>query len=100
MATWALPFILGLAVFDGSLTATGHDVVLAARTVGFLVAVPVGGVPAGPAGAPTPDLLTPIEQRTAGYWACHHQQKFPRPADYSGRRLITALQDVAASASR
>ncbi|QVQ51857.1 MFS transporter [Spiractinospora alimapuensis] len=44
LATWAMPFLLGLAVLDGSLTAAGLGVVLAARTVGFLVCVPVGGV--------------------------------------------------------
>nr|WP_243742390.1 MFS transporter [Actinorugispora endophytica] len=44
LATWALPFILGLAVLDGSLTAAGLGLVLAVRTAGFLVAVPVGGI--------------------------------------------------------
>jgi MFS family permease len=44
VATWALPFILGLAVLDRSLTGTGLGVALAARTVGFVVAVPVGGL--------------------------------------------------------
>ncbi|MCS7480487.1 MFS transporter [Umezawaea endophytica] len=44
LATWALPFILGLAVLDRSMTAVALGVVLAARTVGFLVAVPVAGV--------------------------------------------------------
>ncbi|PXY33167.1 MFS transporter [Prauserella endophytica] len=44
LATWALPFILGLAVLDRSLSATGLGLVLATRTAGFLVAVPVGGV--------------------------------------------------------
>ncbi|MFI6294978.1 MFS transporter [Nonomuraea sp. NPDC050790] len=44
LATWALPFVLGLAVLDRGLTATGLGLVLAARTAGFLVAVPVGGV--------------------------------------------------------
>ncbi|MFI7453088.1 MFS transporter [Nonomuraea sp. NPDC049714] len=44
LATWALPFILGLAVLDRTLTATGLGFALAARTAGFLVAVPVGGV--------------------------------------------------------
>ena len=44
MATWALPFVLGFAVLERSLTAGGLGVVLAARTVGFLVAVPVAGV--------------------------------------------------------
>ncbi|MFG2011273.1 MFS transporter [Micromonospora sp. NPDC048868] len=44
MATWALPFILGLAVLDRSLTAIELGVLLAVRTVGFLVAVPIGGV--------------------------------------------------------
>ncbi|QOC95401.1 MFS transporter [Micromonospora craniellae] len=44
LATWALPFILGLAVLDTDLDATGLGIVLAARTVGFLVAVPLGGV--------------------------------------------------------
>lgn len=44
LATWGLPFVLGLAVLDRTLTAAGLGVVLAARTTGFLVAVPVGGV--------------------------------------------------------
>ncbi|MFK0121105.1 MFS transporter [Streptomyces sp. NPDC090994] len=44
LATWALPFVLGLAVLDGAVTAPGLGVLLAARTVGFLAAVPVAGV--------------------------------------------------------
>ncbi|QFG26237.1 MFS transporter [Actinomadura sp. WMMB 499] len=44
LATWALPFVLGLAVLEGSLSATALGVVLAARTIGFLAAVPVSGV--------------------------------------------------------
>ena len=44
MATWAMPFILGLAVLHGSLSAVGLGLVLAARTAGFLVAVPLGGL--------------------------------------------------------
>ncbi|MFJ6676660.1 MFS transporter [Actinosynnema sp. NPDC091369] len=44
LATWALPFVLGFAVLERSLTAGGLGVVLAARTVGFLVAVPIAGV--------------------------------------------------------
>src|SRR5688500_16101730 len=44
LATWALPFVLGLAVLDRSLSAAGLGIVLAARTAGFLAAVPVGGV--------------------------------------------------------
>ncbi|MBB3725197.1 MFS transporter [Nonomuraea dietziae] len=44
LATWALPFILGLAVLDRTLTAAGLGVVLATRTAGFLVAVPISGV--------------------------------------------------------
>ncbi|MGW4587125.1 MFS transporter [Amycolatopsis thermoflava] len=44
LATWALPFVLGLAVLDSSLTPAGLGVLLAARTIGFLAAVPVGGV--------------------------------------------------------
>ncbi|MFG3132326.1 MFS transporter [Streptomyces tendae] len=44
LATWALPFVLGLAVFERTLTATGLGLLLAARTVGFLAAVPVAGV--------------------------------------------------------
>ncbi|QBI54857.1 putative 3-hydroxyphenylpropionic transporter MhpT [Streptomonospora litoralis] len=44
LATWALPFILGLALLDRSLTAVGLGIVLAARTAGFLAAVPVGGM--------------------------------------------------------
>ncbi|MEV6396985.1 MFS transporter [Streptomyces sp. NPDC051907] len=44
LATWALPFVLGLAVLDRSLSAAGLGLVLATRTAGFLAAVPVSGV--------------------------------------------------------
>ncbi|NJQ13618.1 MFS transporter [Streptomyces bohaiensis] len=44
LATWALPFVLGLAVVDRTLSATELGLLLAARTVGFLAAVPVAGV--------------------------------------------------------
>ncbi|MGW6307413.1 MFS transporter [Streptomyces niveus] len=44
LATWALPFVLGLAVLDRTLSPTGLGLLLAARTAGFLLAVPVGGV--------------------------------------------------------
>lgn len=44
LATWALPFVLGLAVLHRDLGAAGLGLVLAARTVGFLLAVAVGGV--------------------------------------------------------
>ncbi|WP_034517009.1 MFS transporter [Actinomadura rifamycini] len=44
LATWALPFVLGLAVLERSLSPSALGLVLAARTVGFLAAVPVGGV--------------------------------------------------------
>ncbi|MCO1660884.1 MFS transporter [Pseudonocardia humida] len=44
LATWALPFLLALAVLDGGLSALDLGVALAARTAGFLVAVPVAGV--------------------------------------------------------
>ncbi|MGW1777245.1 MFS transporter [Streptomyces sp. NPDC002104] len=44
LATWALPFVLGLGVLHRDLSAAGLGLVLAARTVGFLAAVTVGGV--------------------------------------------------------
>ncbi|MEU3665920.1 MFS transporter [Streptomyces virginiae] len=44
LATWALPFVLGLAVLQRELGAVGLGLVLAARTAGFLAAVAVGGV--------------------------------------------------------
>ncbi|OLF18607.1 MFS transporter [Actinophytocola xanthii] len=44
LATWALPFVLGLGVLTRELSAAGLGVVLAARTAGFLLAVPVSGV--------------------------------------------------------
>ncbi|MFD9477450.1 MFS transporter [Streptomyces nojiriensis] len=44
LATWALPFVLGLAVLHRELGAAGLGLVLAARTAGFLVTVAVGGV--------------------------------------------------------
>ncbi|WP_406402594.1 MFS transporter [Streptomyces sp. NBC_00879] len=44
LATWALPFVLGLAVLHRDLSPAGLGLVLAARTAGFLGAVAVGGV--------------------------------------------------------
>ncbi|MDT0345728.1 MFS transporter [Streptomyces litchfieldiae] len=44
LATWAMPFILGLAVLHDAITPTTLGLVLATRTAGFLVAVPIGGV--------------------------------------------------------
>lgn len=44
LATWALPFVLGLAVLERTLTPAGLGIVLATRTAGFLLAVPVSGV--------------------------------------------------------
>lgn len=44
LATWVLQFILGLAVLERTLSAVGLGVILAARTVGFLIAVPLGGL--------------------------------------------------------
>lgn len=44
LATWALPFVLGLAVVDRVLTPAGLGLVLGMRTVGFLLAVPASGV--------------------------------------------------------
>lgn len=44
LATWALPFVLGLAVLDRTLTGAELGLALAVRTVGFLAAVPLGGV--------------------------------------------------------
>ncbi|MDO3703276.1 MFS transporter [Micromonospora sp. C28SCA-DRY-2] len=44
LATWAMPFMLGLAVLDRRIGPVTLGVVLAARTVGFLAAVPLGGV--------------------------------------------------------
>ncbi|PKV89848.1 MFS transporter [Streptomyces sp. TLI_146] len=44
LATWALPFVLGLAVLDRTITAATLGLLLAARTTGFLLAVTIGGV--------------------------------------------------------
>lgn len=44
LATWALPFVLGLAVLARTLTGAELGLALGVRTVGFLVAVPLGGV--------------------------------------------------------
>ncbi|MET9887363.1 MFS transporter [Streptomyces sp. NPDC006430] len=44
LATWALPFVLGLAVLHRELSPAGLGLVLAARTAGFLASVTVGGV--------------------------------------------------------
>lgn len=44
LATWALPFVLGLAIVSGDLDAVAAGWALAARTLGFVLAMPVGGV--------------------------------------------------------
>ncbi|MBE1604086.1 MFS family permease [Actinopolymorpha pittospori] len=44
LATWTRAFVLGLGVLDRTLTAWAPGLVLAARTLGFLAAVAVGGV--------------------------------------------------------
>jgi MFS family permease len=44
LATWALPFVLGLGVLEREVSAVALGVVLAARTAGFLAAVPISGV--------------------------------------------------------
>lgn len=44
LATWGFPFILGLAILEGVLTPTLMGSALGARTLAFLVALPVSGV--------------------------------------------------------
>ena len=59
LAMWALPFVLGLAVLERSITAVELGVVLATRTVGFLAAVPVAGV-----------LADRHSRRGVVFWSC------------------------------
>ncbi|MFI6094444.1 MFS transporter [Lentzea sp. NPDC051213] len=59
LAMWALPFVLALAVLERSITAVELGVVLAARTAGFLVAVPVAGV-----------LADRHARRGVVFWSC------------------------------
>jgi len=56
LATWALPFVLGLAIVDGTLDATSAGLALAARTLGFLLAMPISGV-LSDRGGPRPMIL-------------------------------------------
>lgn len=44
IATWALPFVLGFAVSQNILSAIDLGLFLALRSLGFLAAVPIGGV--------------------------------------------------------
>lgn len=44
LATWGLPFILGIAVTQSVLSAIDLGIVLALRTAGFLAILPVSGV--------------------------------------------------------
>jgi MFS family permease len=44
LATWALPFVLGLAIVSGDISAVDTGLALAARTLGFVVVMPVSGV--------------------------------------------------------
>ncbi|WP_394618321.1 MFS transporter [Lentzea sp. JNUCC 0626] len=59
LAMWALPFVLGLAVLERSITAVELGVVLAARTAGFVAAVPVAGV-----------LADRHARRAVVFWSC------------------------------
>ncbi|WP_370467755.1 MFS transporter [Lentzea flava] len=59
LAMWALPFVLGLAVLERSITAVELGVVLATRTAGFLAAVPVAGV-----------LADRYPRRRVVFWSC------------------------------
>ncbi|WP_411711411.1 MFS transporter [Lentzea atacamensis] len=59
LAMWALPFVLGLAVLERSITAVELGVVLATRTAGFLAAVPVAGV-----------LADRHSRRGVVFWSC------------------------------
>ncbi|SES17319.1 Predicted arabinose efflux permease, MFS family [Lentzea xinjiangensis] len=59
LAMWALPFVLGLAVLERSITAVELGVVLATRTAGFLAAVPVAGV-----------LADRHSRRAVVFWSC------------------------------
>ncbi|MFD5830383.1 MFS transporter [Lentzea sp. NPDC060358] len=59
LAMWALPFVLGLAVLERSITAVELGVVLATRTIGFLAAVPVAGV-----------LADRHPRRAVVFWSC------------------------------
>jgi len=43
VATWALPFLLGLFVIDGQLTPSQLGIILATRTIGFLMILPLAG---------------------------------------------------------
>ena len=43
VATWALPFLLGLFVIDGQLTPSKLGIILATRTIGFLMILPLAG---------------------------------------------------------
>lgn len=43
-ATWALPFVLGIAVSENVLSTIDLGIFLALRSVGFLAAVPIAGV--------------------------------------------------------
>lgn len=44
LATWGLPFILGIAVTQGALSAVDLGIALALRTAGFLAILPISGV--------------------------------------------------------
>ena len=59
LATWALPFILGLALAEGTVTAVDLGLLLAVRTAGFLVSVPVAGV-----------IADRYSRRRVIVWAC------------------------------
>jgi MFS family permease len=59
LAMWAMPFVLGLAVLERSITAVELGVVLATRTAGFVAAVPVAGV-----------LADRHPRRAVVFWSC------------------------------
>ncbi|MBO1041368.1 MFS transporter [Brucella pituitosa] len=51
IATWALPFVLGIAVSESVLSTIDLGIFLVLRSVGFLAAVPVAGVMADRVGS-------------------------------------------------
>lgn len=44
LATWVLPFVLSLVAMEGTMSSTELGLSLTARTIGFLIAVPLAGI--------------------------------------------------------
>lgn len=72
VATWGLPFTLGFAVSVGTISSAALGILLALRSVGFLLGVPVGGVLADRAGRRRVLVIASLIAAAGALLTCPH----------------------------